>query len=70
MPLPKPRKNQTQEEFHSACMSSEVMKRDFKDTKQRNAVCYNLWKTAKKNAKAGEEPSFDDIENSPAYLME
>ena len=33
MPLPTPR-GQSREEFINSCMSSEVMKREFKDNKQ------------------------------------
>ena len=44
MPLPAARKGQSQKAFISACMSSEVMKREFPEQKQRVAVCYSRWR--------------------------
>lgn len=39
MPIPSRRKDEDKEKFISRCMSDEVMKRDYVDTKQRVAVC-------------------------------
>lgn len=47
MPLPKPKKDEEKEEFMERCMSSEVMKKEFKDKDQRYAVCERRWE--KKN---------------------
>lgn len=43
MPLPTPRKGQTQKEWVSACMANETLLKDYPDTKQRLAVCYSIW---------------------------
>lgn len=45
MPIPKPEKNEDNQKFVSRCMSDEVMKKDYKDTKQRVAVCLSQTKT-------------------------
>src|SRR5215475_227302 len=43
MPLPKPSKGQTLDEWISACMGHETMKKDYPDTDQRLAVCFSQW---------------------------
>lgn len=50
MPLPIPKKNETQDDFISRCMSSDVMNSEFPDNKQRAAVCHSQWKKAKKTS--------------------
>lgn len=52
MPLPSPKKNEKQGDFISRCAGNETMNKDFKDTKQRVAVCYSQWKKAKASAMA------------------
>jgi hypothetical protein len=39
MPIPQPHKDENKEKFVSRCMSDEVMKKDYKDGKQRVAIC-------------------------------
>ena len=39
MPIPKKRKDEDKTKFVSRCMSNEVMKKDYPDTKQRIAIC-------------------------------
>ena len=41
MPLPKPRKNETEEKFVERCMADDIMIAEFPDQKQRLAVCYS-----------------------------
>lgn len=43
MPLPKPRKNEDKDEFISRCMADDVMNREYKDRKQRRAICEKQW---------------------------
>lgn len=50
MPLPKPKKDEKRNDFVSRCMGDETMKKDFKDNKQRVAVC--LAQFSKKDSKA------------------
>ena len=39
MPIPKRNPNEDKQKFVSRCMGSEVMKKDYPDTKQRVAIC-------------------------------
>ena len=58
MPLPKKHKNESEQEFISRCVSDEMMVKDFKDQKQRLAVCYSQFKT---RHKMKGEASWDDV---------
>jgi hypothetical protein len=58
MPLPKPRKKEDQNEFMARCMSDEIMKKDFKDNKQRVAVCLTQFRNIKKSKG---DASWDDV---------
>lgn len=46
MPLPKPRSEESRDDFISRCMGGDAIK-EFKDQKQRVAVCFSQWKKAK-----------------------
>jgi hypothetical protein len=48
MPLPKPKANETQEEFVSRCMSDNQMMIEYKRQDQRLAVCYVTWRDRNK----------------------
>ena len=41
MPLPTPRKNEKNSTFMNRCMTQLSDKKEFKDAKQRAAVCYS-----------------------------
>lgn len=43
MPLPVPNKNEEKQEFLHRCMSNDTMQREFKNRKQRYAVCLRQW---------------------------
>jgi len=43
MPIPKPRKNEKQDEFMSRCMADDAMVKEYKDTGQRFAICKTSW---------------------------
>lgn len=47
MPLPEPRDDEEEGEFVSRCMDSDAAK-EFKDDKQRLAVCYSQYRDRKK----------------------
>jgi len=47
MPIPKPKKNEPETKFIERCMSNDTMKKEFKDNKQRLAVCYDSWRKSK-----------------------
>lgn len=43
MPLPKPKKNESHDDFIDRCMSDDIMKGEYDDNDQRLAVCESLW---------------------------
>lgn len=55
MPLPKPKDDETQEQWIERCMSNEAMKEEFPDKDQRLAICYEKWRDK-------EEDSLDEAE--------
>ena len=60
MPLPKPQKKQEKKEFLSSCMADSTMNKEFKDSKQRYAVCNAQWNDEK--SKASVVIASDDME--------
>jgi hypothetical protein len=50
MPLPSPRNKEKRGDFVSRCMADLSKKGEFKDNKQRAAVCYDAFKDAEANA--------------------
>lgn len=53
MPLPDPKQQEERDQFIARCMANPTMRADFKDIKQRAAVCYSQWRDANK---PGPEP--------------
>ena len=51
MPLPKPKLDETQEQFISRCMSNQTMMIEYKRQDQRLAVCYVTWRDRNKTKK-------------------
>ena len=49
MPLPTKQKDEPQKEFMSRCMGDEMMNAEFKDPKQRAAVCNSQFERRKKS---------------------
>lgn len=47
MPIPQPHKDEDNQKFVSRCMSDKTMKKDYKDTKQRVAICLRQTKRSK-----------------------
>lgn len=45
MPLPKPRKNENENNFVERCMGDPKMVQEYPDSKQRVAVCHTQWKS-------------------------
>lgn len=80
MPLPKPKKDEEKNDFVSRCMGDETMKKDFKDNKQRVAVC--LAQFGKKDSKANlvnkayhgemneESPMHEEMETEEMEMQE
>tara|TARA_B100001113_G_C20699490_1_gene444438 strand:+ start:379 stop:573 length:195 start_codon:yes stop_codon:yes gene_type:complete len=50
MPLPSPKKSQKKEDFINSCMASSVMNNEFKDPKQRLAVCHSQYRKSSASA--------------------
>lgn len=47
MPLPKPKKNESHDDFLDRCMGDDVMVQEYPDEKQRYAVCQGQWDQAR-----------------------
>lgn len=47
MPIPKPGKKEDQKQFMSRCLGDKTMGEDFKDIKQRIAVCLTTYRDSK-----------------------
>jgi len=58
MPLPTPSKKEKEQEFVSRCMADDMMNKDYKDQKQRAAVCYSQYRRRVKNKG---KASWDDV---------
>ena len=48
MPLPKPRKNEEENDFVIRCMKELRAKKEFKDEPQRFAVCFSKYREEKR----------------------
>tara|TARA_Y100000296_G_C4992380_1_gene166067 strand:+ start:95 stop:289 length:195 start_codon:yes stop_codon:yes gene_type:complete len=60
MPLPSPRKSQKKEDFINSCMASPVMNQEYKDPKQRLAVCHSQLRKSS-SAVTWDEIEFDNF---------
>ena len=58
MPLIKPKKSESEQEFVSRCMGDDMVQKEYKDQKQRAAICYSQFKMREK---AKGETSWDDV---------
>ena len=61
MPLPTPNDKEKRSDFIARCMSSDIINKDFKDQKQKAAVCYSQYEKAKKKSKACVEFGEDEM---------
>jgi len=48
MPMPKPKKGESKDDFLERCMGNDTMNDEFPDNDQRYAVCNDLWRDKKK----------------------
>lgn len=48
MPIPSPRAGESQDKFIGRCMSSLSESGEFRDRKQRAAVCHGQWRKSKR----------------------
>lgn len=53
MPLVKPKKDESKDDFLDRCMGDDVMVEEYPDNKQRFAICNTLWKD--KDSKSNDE---------------
>lgn len=51
MPLPSPKKDEKKSAFVQRCLADPIVQKDFKDIKQRVAVCYSQFEQSKKDKK-------------------
>ena len=56
--MPEPKQDESRDEFISRCMSDEMMNTEFKDPKQRAAVCNSQFERRKKSKGTA---SWDDV---------
>ena len=66
MPLPKPKKEEKQKDFISRCMGNPTMTKEYKDAKQRSAVCYSQWR-AKTNMHINS--TITNVQSRPAQWL-
>ena len=59
MPLPKPKNNESQDDFIERCMSNNTMQKEYPDDDQRLAVCFSQWKNKEKKSMATERRYID-----------
>lgn len=60
MPIPSARKDETEQEFVSRCMGDDMMVKEYKDQKQRAAICYRQFDERKKKKGTA---NWDDVRN-------
>jgi hypothetical protein len=48
MPIPKPNKNETRQEFIKRCIIDGTMINEYPDEEQRQAICFRQWDNEKK----------------------
>ena len=58
MPLPTKRKDESRKKFMSRCMGDDMMNAEFKDSKQRAAVCNSQYR---RRAASKGNASWDDV---------
>ena len=56
MPIPKPGKDEKENDFISRCMSDKVMNKEYPDEKQRAAICFSQWKQKEEFKDVTEKP--------------
>lgn len=61
MPIPKPKKDEKEQDFISRCMGDDVMNKEYPDQKQRAAVCYTTWRN--KDKTSGEPAAIEALRN-------
>jgi len=45
MPLPSPSSKESKSKFISRCIASQVMQDEYDENKQRQAICYEQWRS-------------------------
>ena len=48
MPVLKPKNKENEDEFIQRCMNDETMKKEFSNSRQRAAICYDTWRKDKR----------------------
>lgn len=69
MPIPTPKPNQEEDSFISSCMSSETMKKEYSNQKQRYAICKSQFdRKKKKNEGSTNETKWDENDVSKVII--
>jgi len=55
MPIPKPKDNETEQDYISRCMGDSVMNEEYPDKDHRAGVCYTAWRNRNKQDTSGLE---------------
>jgi HK97 family phage prohead protease len=63
MPMPKPKKDETKDEFIERCMGDSVMNEDYPDNDQRYAVCLSQWEKEKDSKEPEREIRIFDLDS-------
>jgi hypothetical protein len=63
MPLPSPSKDQKKGDFISSCMASPAMNQEYKNPKQRLAICHS------QHRKSSSATTWDEIEFDNFFLL-
>lgn len=66
MPIPKPKKGEKQTAFIGRCMGNPTMVKEYKDSKQRSAICYSQWR-GKSNMHINS--TITNVQHRPAQFM-
>ena len=68
MPLPKPKPNESHDDFLSRCMGNPTMNEDYPENDQRYAVCISLWeKGDKMNAEILTQELIDSLQKKTYF---
>lgn len=64
MPLPEPKKDETEDDFMDRCLSNENVNKEFPDKNERYGFCITRWERAKESKNSQEEENEKNQEYS------
>ena len=69
MPIPKKRNKEDKDSFMARCMSDDVMKSEFSNSKQRYAVCLSQFTRVKSSKGEVSAKDFDSLKEKSYFLF-